>query len=60
MHLGTVVNFGRAIAITIRDSAFRRHLIADCWLLLIDCRTVHLVMSAGVDASVLVVALPVR
>ena len=53
-------NYGRAIAIMIRDSAFRRHLIAVCCLiLLIDCCTVHLVMSAGVDAVVLVVARPV-
>ena len=50
-------NFGCAIAI--RDSALRRHLIvliAD----IIDCCTVHLLMSAGVDALVLVVARPVR
>ena len=54
--LGTVEFAGRAIAITIRDSALLRHLIAD----IVDCCTVHLLMSAGVDAVVLVVSLPIR
>ena len=55
MHLGTV-EFRSCDCDYDSRFALRRHLIAD----IVDCCTVHLLLSAGFDAVVLVVARPVR